>query len=73
METPIAIPLGVAQLCVECSSVVEAKGDTCPRCNAVGCLLSLARVLNPDPKLGAITYIFVSHKKLFETVSLEKL
>lgn len=52
-----AIPLRQAALCVACEHVVWSNASTCPKCASEGSLLSLARVLNPSPELGKITYI----------------
>ena len=52
------INLRDAVLCVSCCAVSDAHGDLCPKCGELGGLLSLARVLNPSPELGQISYIF---------------
>jgi hypothetical protein len=57
---PDTIPLSLALLCENCSTVVNAhelRGEVCPACGCQGALLSLARILNPMPELGEITYI----------------
>jgi len=53
------IPLTYAVLCA-CGTVAdmrEVRGERCPACDMCGQMLSLARVLNPTPELGTITYI----------------
>ena len=53
------IPLTYAVLCA-CgliSDMRDVHGERCPACTAQGQMLSLARVLNPTPELGTITYI----------------
>lgn len=50
-----------ALLCENCTHVIdtmEVKGEQCPKCASTGSLLSLARVLNPSPTLGQITFIY---------------
>ena len=63
-NTPLSIvPLAYAVLCVACSCIVDSRechGDRCSACASSSGLLSLARVLNPQPELGEITYIHVS-------------
>lgn len=54
------LPLQHALLCEFCACIVDSRcirGEVCA-CGAQGSLLSLARVLNPTPELGAVTYIF---------------
>ena len=60
---PDTIPLSLALLCENCSTVVNAhelRGEVCPACGCQGALLSLARILNPMPELGEINYILSS-------------
>ena len=66
------IPLSRAMLCENCAIISAPVNDTCPGCQATGCLLSLARVLNPSPELGQINFI-VRGKFFGETVPLHKL
>jgi len=61
MDEPVIIPLSRAALCVNCTAVSNSRGDHCLSCGSAGSLLSLARVLDPTPELGAITYISVSN------------
>lgn len=71
----MSIPLNFALLCESCNPVTicdsrDAVGEVCPTCKAQYTLLSLARVLNPTPELGRITFI----TKFFgETQSLDQL
>lgn len=54
------LPLQHALLCESCACIVDSRcirGEVCA-CGAQGSLLSLARILNPTPELGAVTYIF---------------
>ena len=53
----VMVMLRDAVLCVGCNMISDARGDSCPSCAATGSLLSLARVLNPSPELGAITFV----------------
>lgn len=52
------IPLQRAMICENCAVISELRNETCPYCKAEGCLISLPRILNPNPQLGQITYIF---------------
>jgi hypothetical protein len=54
-----SIPLSRAFLCVNCEQVSEAKHEACPVCGSVT-LLSLARILNPSPELGQVTFILAA-------------
>lgn len=58
MTTPNIIPLSAALICVNCSCVSDSKGDICISCKANGKLLPIARILNPCPELGKITFIY---------------
>lgn len=51
-----------AVLCVSCRAISNVSRDTCPACGDRGTLLSLARVLQPTPELGQITYILVTEE-----------
>lgn len=56
----ISIPLNFCVLCESCASVCDSRtirGEVCA-CGAQGSLLSLARILNPTPELGCVTYVF---------------
>jgi len=56
------IPLTYAVLCA-CGVVTdmrETRGERCPACGAREQMLSLARVLNPNPSIGTITFILAS-------------
>lgn len=58
----MSFPLTFAVLCENCEPPTifdsrETRGEVCPVCRAQGTLLSLARVLNPTPELGKITFI----------------
>lgn len=68
------IPLIFAQLCVVCEHISEARGDTCPKCMASGSLLSVSRILNPEPSRGRVTFVIAPKKKRYfgETVSLDR-
>ena len=57
MTVPNIIALNRAVLCESCFTVNDSTGETCVCCKAVGTLLPLARVLNPTPELGAVTFI----------------
>ena len=60
-STPVTIPLRDALICESCSSIVDARsirGEVCS-CGAQGSLMSLARVLAPNPELGRISYILI--------------
>ena len=55
------INLQDALLCATCEWIVSARdvrGEKCPHCDAQSTLISLARVLNPSPALGAVTFIY---------------
>lgn len=56
------VPLALAMLCENCQTISDSRTDTCPLCKSVGCLMSLARVLNPNPEIGAISYIFAANE-----------
>lgn len=54
------IPLRYAILCEGCVTILnslEIRGELCPACGCAGAMLNLARVLSPQPELGAIAYI----------------
>lgn len=54
------IPLRYAILCEGCVTILnslEIRGELCPACGCAGAMLSLARVLSPNPELGAIAYV----------------
>jgi hypothetical protein len=72
-EIPLILLLK-AKLCLDCEHIVETPIDVCPKCNG-GALMSLARILNPNPALGGIAYILTPprRQRFFETVSLDKL
>lgn len=53
----IYIPLASAVMCCNCDAVSDSRSDRCPACGADGSLLSLARVLNPSPEMGTITFL----------------
>lgn len=58
----MSFPLTFAVLCESCDPPTifdsrETRGEICPVCQSRGSLLSLARVLNPTPELGKITFI----------------
>lgn len=56
------IPLNDAVLCA-CGMIHNARdirGEVCPACTSQGQMLSLARVLNPSPEIGTITFILAS-------------
>lgn len=55
------IPWPTAVLCVSCRAVSNATSETCPACGDCGSLLSLARVLQPTPELGQITYVLSAY------------
>lgn len=52
------IPFNHAVLCLDpdCRTISDVRNDHCPACGNLG-LLSLARVLQPCPELGAINFI----------------
>ena len=54
----VSIDLVRAVLCANCSRITDATGHTCPACACEGQMLSLARVLNPNSRIGRITYIY---------------
>lgn len=45
-------------LCFECRTFSDSRGDTCPACGERGTLLNVARMLQPTPELGAITWLY---------------
>lgn len=51
------LPLQRAVLCLDCQEVSDSKTDSCPAC-AGGSLMPLARVLNPNPSIGKINYMY---------------
>ena len=69
------ISLGRAQLCVSCAAISELasrSSEVCPVCKADGTLLSLQRILNPNPTLGAVDFL-LSPRFFGKTVSLEEI
>jgi len=54
------IPFNSACLCVSCRAISDSRNDTCPACGETGSLLNLARVLNPTPELGQITFLLTT-------------
>lgn len=56
------IDFNKAVLCLDpdCRAITDSRTDQCPACGNRG-LISLARVLQPTPELGAISYIASSH------------
>lgn len=58
MITYAILPLRDANLCVECQAISNSRGECCPNCGCAGTLISLARVLNPSPEIGKVTYIY---------------
>ena len=68
---PQIIALPVAMLCVDCQMISDTRNDTCPFCTHKHCLLSIARILNPTPELGQITFILQQPIKV--TKSLDKI
>lgn len=70
------IALALAQLCVVCEHVVEARGEVCPKCMASGSLLSVSRILNPNPERGELRFVMAPRKRsrfFGETVSLDRI
>lgn len=57
----VSLDLTRATLCVQCEKITDARGSVCPVCASSGSLLSLARVLNPSPELGSVTFMLVNH------------
>lgn len=58
------IPLSQAVMCA-CGIISdqrEVKAERCASCGSQGQFLSLARVLNPNPQLGQVTYVLASHE-----------
>jgi hypothetical protein len=55
---PNIVPLADAVLCVSCTSVSDSRGEVCVACGAAGSLMNISRILNPQPELGRITYLF---------------
>lgn len=54
---PAIVPFLAAVFCVDCRAVSNSPGDQCLACGSRGALISLARILQPTPELGRITYI----------------
>jgi hypothetical protein len=52
------IPGKRAMWCVSCDSVSNSTSDDCPACGASLRMISLNRIMNPCPELGAITYVY---------------
>lgn len=38
----VMLPLGEAQLCVDCETITDARGEVCPACDGKGGLVSLS-------------------------------
>lgn len=55
------VHLSKAVMCCNCSVIsdmTQTRGDVCPACACQGQMLSLARILNPCPQLGSVTYVY---------------
>jgi hypothetical protein len=46
-----------AQWCFVCRCTSDATGDICPACQEKGTLLSLSRLLLPNPRTGRIDFV----------------
>jgi len=53
----MSIPLATAGLCLSCEHVNEMASERCPHCGELANWLGLARLLNPMPEIGRITYV----------------
>lgn len=51
------IPPERAQWCFVCRCTSDATGDQCPACQENGTLLSLSRLLLPNPESGRIDFM----------------
>lgn len=51
------IALKFAVLCLDCDTISDSRTSTCPQCSAHNSLLPLARVMNPTPEHGEISYV----------------
>jgi hypothetical protein len=55
-HVPQMIPMNQSVLCIQCLTISDARGDNCPACGDRS-LISLARLLNADPREGTITFL----------------
>lgn len=63
MTTPNIIPLSAAVICQNCICISDSTGDTCAFCKAVGSLLTIGRILNPEGYPGRINYFRVGEER----------
>ena len=59
------VPLNKAVLCCQCQAISDTANDRCPACGANGSLLSLARLLSPNPGTGQITQLSIERTGVY--------